>query len=470
MKIVPVILCGGVGSRLWPLSRATYPKQFLEIFSKKQSLFAKTIKRVKTSFFDKPIIVCNQQYEFKVREELAKNSIEPMSIILEPEGRNTTAAIALAALYMQENNLKNRMLVLPADHFIEKFEILTNLLAKVNEHITDELITFGIRPTTYSTAYGYIKKSDNKISEDVFYVEEFVEKPNLSKAKEYVSSGKYFWNSGIFLLTPKGYLSELEKYKPSILDLVQLSYNQSHRINKVILPLVDLFLKIEDISIDYAVLEKSKQVCVCPIDISWSDVGSWDSISKVSSTDVKNNTIIGDVLNVESENSFVYSEDKLTAIVGIKDLIVISSKDAVLVVSKKDSEKVKKIVTLLKESKRKEHLEHLKIYRPWGYYEDIDRGEKFRAKRIVVSPKKKLSLQLHHHRSEHWVVVKGEAEIVVGDKKRVLNEGESTFIPKNTKHRLGNKRSAPLEIVEVQIGGYLEEDDIVRFEDEFGRV
>lgn len=469
MKIVPVILCGGVGTRLWPLSRSTYPKQFLKIFSDKKSLFAQTLKRINNDIFDDPIIVCNKDYEFKVRQELLEQGINAKAIILEPVGRNTAPAIALASLYMRNSSLENQMLVLPADHFIEDFSNFRDLLTKIVNSASDKIVTFGITPLSPSTAYGYIKYSENG-KDHILKVENFVEKPNKGKAEEYLIAGNFLWNSGIFLFDANTYINELVLLKSDIFNAVNKSLIDADKINNVILPASKEFLNSEDISIDYAILEKSKKVFVAPINIKWSDVGSWDSISKVSNKNADGNTIIGDVLSLDSKDNFVYSQDNLTALVDVKDLIIISTKDAVLVSSKKNSEKVKNIVQKLQSLKRKESLEHLRIYRPWGYYEDIDYGDKFRAKRIVVEPNKKLSLQLHNHRSEHWVVVKGVASITIDNKRFELVQGESTFVPKKTKHRLENNTAEILEIIEVQIGDYLGEDDIVRFNDVYGRA
>jgi mannose-1-phosphate guanylyltransferase/mannose-6-phosphate isomerase len=468
--IIPVILCGGVGTRLWPLSRKTNPKQFISIMADHESLFDKTLKRIKSKAFGKPIIVCNEDYEFKVRDALNKFKIAPKAIILEPQGRNTVSAIALAAFYAEKFNIRDNFLILPADHYIQNEQKFIKIIHQLNEVKFDKLVTFGIKPTSPSTAYGYIKKGKRTKEKHLFLVDKFVEKPNLKLARQYINSGNFYWNSGIFLFNPKIFLNELKKFEKNTYNNVEKSISLSQNIGVLCKPEAGSFLASKDVSIDYAILEKSKEVLIYPMEIDWSDVGSWDSIYKVGKKDKKNNSFIGDVVSIYSNNNFVYSVDKLTALIDVKDLIIVSTKDAVLVAKKSSSEKVKEIVEQLKKSKRKEYSDHIRVYRPWGYYENIDYGNGFKTKKIVVNPKGKLSLQKHNHRSEHWVVVSGVATVTNDNKIYEVPAGESTFIPKSTKHRLENKTNNPLEIIEIQIGGYLEEDDIIRYDDIYGRI
>lgn len=468
--IIPVILCGGIGSRLWPLSRKTNPKQFISITSGGETLFDQTLDRVRGKLFDAPIIVCNQAYEFKIREALEKKKISPKVVILEPEGRNTAPAIALAALYAKHNHLQGNLMILPADHYIASPERLVDAVSLCDNQAADNLITFGIVPSSASTAYGYIKKGAQIQKNPIYKVNQFVEKPDVNTACKYVASEEYYWNSGIFLFNPDLYLRELQNYAESIYKNSLKAFEKASYPNHAVCKVDEKsFLLSEDISVDYAVLEKSSNILVCPVAINWSDVGSWDSIYKVGEKDEKNNLFIGDVVEINSKGNFVYSSDKLTALVDVENLVVISTKDAVLVADKSASENVKNIVEQLKSSKRKEYSEHLKIYRPWGYYEDIDQGKNFRVKRISVNPGAKLSLQSHRHRSEHWVVVEGTADVCIGGVRKTLKQGESTFVPIKTKHRLENNTQKPLKIIETQIGDYLGEDDIVRYEDIYGR-
>lgn len=468
--IIPVILCGGVGSRLWPLSRKTNPKQFISIISNNITLFDQTLQRIKGDIFDEPIIVCNEEYEFKIREALHKQNVKPKIIILEPDGRNTAPAIALAAFYAEQNNLEGSFLVLPADHYIEEQEKFIEDISKANKFAKDHLITFGIRPTSPSTAYGYIRKSAQYNQEQgIYQVAEFVEKPDYHTAVSYLNSQEYYWNSGIFLFKPEFYLKELKKFAPKIYSHTSEAINNSVYINELCKPDTAEFLSNTNTSIDYAILEKSKNVLVYPVEITWSDVGSWESIYKISHQDINKNSFIGDVVAIDAQNNFAYSTEKLTTLVNVKNLVVVSTKDAVLVADKSQTEKVKDLVDKLKNFQRKEYSDHLKIYRPWGWFEDINQGSNYRVKRIVVNPRGKLSLQLHNHRSEHWVIIRGQALVTVDELKLTLSQGESTFIPPKTKHRLENETNDPLEIIEVQIGEYLEEDDIIRFEDMYGR-
>ncbi len=469
--IIPVILCGGVGSRLWPLSRKSNPKQFIKISGENHnSLLEETVERISDKeIFDDPIILCNKDYEFKIREILAKKAISPKKIILEPEGRNTAPAIAAACfLAAEKENEDKSLLILPADHYIEDFFKFKANLVDISRLAQSKIITFGIKPTHPSTAYGYIKQGQ-EYGSNIFDAEEFVEKPNKDLAEKYLSSGMYFWNSGIFLLNTKIYLENLKEFEPEIYNNTLLAVKNGSDLGYTFKLENKSFGANKDISIDYAVLEKSKEILLSPTQINWSDVGSWSAVYEIAKKDEEENAIIGDVVAINSNNNLVYSDDMLTTLVGVKDLVVVSTKDAVLVANKNDSEKVKDIVKNLKENERKESDEHLKIYRPWGFYEDINKGKSFRTKQITVNPKSSLSLQSHEHRSEHWVVVEGQAEVTKGDNVLTLKTGESIFIPAKEKHRIANKTDKLLVIIEVQTGSYLGEDDITRYEDIYGR-
>jgi len=471
--MIPVILSGGSGSRLWPLSRESYPKQFLPLTSN-QSMLCETLQRLDgMAELDQPIVVCNEQHRFLVAEQLRGMQVTPQAIVLEPEGRNTAPAVAIAALAALEQDSEALMLVLPADHVIDDIKVFHNSLGVASESARQgKLVTFGVVPTAPEMGYGYIKASEQyDVSQSVraLGVEQFVEKPNVATAESYLASGNYFWNSGMFMFKASCYLEELERHVPEMLSLCKQAYNgATHDMDFVRLE-NDAFMQIKADSIDYAVMEKTDKVVVVPLDAGWNDIGSWSALADVAEPDAQFNIVSGDVLIEDSQNCYVRSEYRLVAALGVDDLVVVETADAVLVASRDKAQEVKRIVERLKLDERSERLHHRRVFRPWGNYESIDEGERFLVKRIVVNPGASLSLQMHEHRAEHWVVVTGTAKVTRGEEVMELHEDESTYIPVGMKHRLENLTDVPLEIIEVQTGGYLGEDDIIRFDDVYGR-
>jgi len=461
MKVL--ILAGGSGTRLWPASRETYPKQFLKLNGKK-SLLQQTIERIlKISSPEDIILLTNEQYKFHVLAELNEISENLTDkILLEPARRNTAPAIALGIKHCLERlsvEPSEVLFVCPSDHIIkpvEKFIEYVRLAEKVAKQ--GYLITFGIKPLYPETGYGYIKITGEDRG-GYYPVERFTEKPNLETVKRFLSEGNYFWNSGMFAFTIETMIEELKLYAPEIYQL----------FNHPLEAMIANFHKMPDISIDYAVMEKSKKVVAIPMDIYWSDIGSWDSLYDVLEKDEKGNVILGNVLTKETEGSLIIGNKRLIATIDLKDLIIVETDDAILIAKKGSAQKVKHIVEELKARNRVEALEHKTVYRPWGEYTVLEEGPRYKIKRIVVKPEAKLSLQMHYHRSEHWVVVKGTAKVTIGDKVMYVHENESAYVPKSTPHRLENPGKVPLEIIEVQNGEYLGEDDIVRFDDEYGR-
>ncbi len=471
--MIPVILSGGSGSRLWPLSRESYPKQFLPLTSE-QSMLCETLQRLDgVDNLSKPIVVCNEQHRFLVAEQLRGMQVLPHSIVLEPEGRNTAPAVAIAALAIMEQGEDALMLVLPADHVIEDISAFHQTLAVARQSAEQgKLVTFGIVPTAPETGYGYIKSNqtyDALAELNAVPVAQFVEKPDMATAESYVASGDYFWNSGMFLFKASCFLSELEQQAPEMLNLCRQAFSgATHDMDFVRLD-NEAFISIKADSIDYAVMEKTDKAVVVPLNAGWNDIGSWSALSDVSNKDEQSNVVSGDVLIESSQNCYVRSEHRLVAALGVQDQVIIETADAVLVASTDKAQEVKRIVERLKLDERSERLHHRRVFRPWGNYESIDEGERFLVKRIVVNPGASLSLQMHEHRAEHWVVVTGTAKVTRGDEVMELHEDESTYIPVGMKHRLENQTNVPLEIIEVQTGGYLGEDDIVRFDDVYGR-
>lgn len=471
-KITPIILSGGSGTRLWPLSRSLNPKQFLNIF-KEESLFAKTIDRVLEQDFNNICVISNDEHRFIVASILQEKNIEADSIILEPIGRNTAPAIALAAFdVIKKHNEDDIMLVMPSDHIIKNKEEFLKIVKESRKLADDFLITFGIKASEAHTGYGYIKIAEKIDNSQNFIVDKFTEKPNKELAQKFIESGDYLWNSGIFMFRAKKYLAELKKLKPEIYELAQKSYQNSKKDLDFIRIDKNYFEKIEDISIDYAVMEKlskDNKIAVAKIDVGWDDVGNFDAISNNSKKDENQNNKIGDVISYKTKNSYINSQYGLTATVGVEDLIIVNLKDVVLVANKNNAQEVKKIYQEVKKQNRSEYQTHTKVLRPWGSFEVLDSGDGFKVKKIVVKPNSSLSLQLHHKRSEHWIIIKGTAFITKDQEKFELKKGESTFISKEQKHRLENKTQENLEIIEVQTGEYLGEDDIVRFDDIYGR-
>lgn len=473
MKITPVILSGGSGSRLWPVSRRFVPKQFIDFFGK-ESLFNKTILRTrKRELFSDPIIVCNNEHRFLAVDELKKINVTPKSIILEPVAKNTAPAIAIAALDVMAKKGKKEdiILIMPSDHIIKSEKKFVEAVKKAIPAVEDEyLVTFGIDPTSPETEYGYIKKSKKLKDEDgVFEVESFVEKPPLSEAKKFVASNSYLWNSGIFMVKASRYLELLQKLRGELFVNCCSSYNRASKDLEFIRVDIEEFDKCLNISIDHAIAEKANKVCVVPIDVGWSDVGSWQAISDISEKDADDNSIVGDVVTLDTENCYINAADKMVTTIGVKDLIIVSLKDSVLVANKNNAQDVKKLFSILMDQKREECDSHIKTMRPWGSFETLEVSDRFKVKSLRVNPGASLALQMHNHRAEHWVVVKGTAYVTCGTREFVLKEDESTYIPIGKKHRLENRGKIPLEIIEVQSGDYLEEDDVIRFSDIYGR-
>lgn len=469
--IVPVILAGGSGSRLWPLSRQHYPKQLLKLFGDKTMLQQTILRLSGLPNLGVPIVVCNVEHRFMVAEQLNEIGFSNSAIILEPLARNTAPALALAALHSQQIQPDATLLVLSADHMIrdvEEFQrtVLIAAKAAAEEH----LVTFGVQPTHPETGYGYIKTDQHRENgENVFPVEQFVEKPNLATAESYLAAGCYYWNSGMFVFKAGVFLEELTKHSPDVVASAEQARVSAIRDLDFIRVDKESFSKAPNISIDYALMEKSSNVVCVPLNANWSDVGDWKSFWDVSQKDHAGNSFIGDSIDVGSSNTLVFSHDKLVATLGVNNLMVINTPDAVLVADKSKAQEVKAIISQIEKQSRKEHLQHREIYRPWGCYDAIDDGDRYQVNRIRVKPGASLSLQVHHHRAEHWIVVKGTALVQKNDDVMLLSENESTYIPVGTKHRLSNPGKIPLEIVEVQSGPYLEEDDVIRYEDSYGR-
>ena len=467
--IIPVILSGGSGTRLWPLSRKLHPKQFIELMGK-TTLFQEAILRLPESI-ENPLIICNEEHRFLAAEQLRKINKEPKNIILEPVGRNTAPAIALAALKSIKESEDAILLVLSADHLIQdmdKFHQAIALATKQAEQ--NKLVTFGIAPNKIETGYGYIKANISK-NKNYYDIDEFVEKPDYKTAKKYVDSGGYFWNSGMFMFKASVYLSELEKYEPEILSACQKSCQTEFYDLDFIRLNEQEFLKCPSQSIDYAVMEKTKNASMVILDANWNDVGSWTALWDSQVKDNDDNLVVGDVILDKVSDTYVHStSNRLVSVIGLSNLIVVDTQDAVLVTNKEHAQDVKNIVEKIKKSGRLESDQHRKIFRPWGYYDSIDRGEGFQVKRILVNPGQKLSLQKHNHRSEHWVVVKGKAQVTCGEKTFQLIENQSTYISLGKVHRLENIEDTPLEIIEIQTGSYLGEDDIIRIDDDYERA
>ncbi|MFC3114988.1 mannose-1-phosphate guanylyltransferase/mannose-6-phosphate isomerase [Cellvibrio fontiphilus] len=464
--ILPVIMAGGSGSRLWPLSRDLMPKQFLNLDGKSTMLQA-TIKRLNGLDTLPPLVICNEEHRFIAAEQLRQLNQLNNNIILEPAGRNTAPAIALAALAALKKGLDPLLLVLAADHIIlDEVEFRRIVCAAIPCAEQNKLVTFGIVPTAPETGYGYIQAANSQAiagAETAYVVQQFVEKPNLQTAEKYLASGDYYWNSGMFLFKASVYLDNLKEYRPDIFAACELAMENIDpdldfiRVNK------DAFLKCPDDSIDYAVMEKTDSAVVIPLDAGWSDVGSWSSLWEVSEKNIEGNSHKGDVLSFNSQNNYVFAETGLVATVGLENTIVVQTKDAVLVASKDHVQDVKAIVQNLKKSGRPEHRVHREVYRRWGKQDSIDTGYRYQVKRITVMPEQKVSMQMHHHRSEHWIVVSGTARVNVAGKESILTENQSIYIPLGTAHSLENPGKIPLELIEVQSGAYLGEDDIVRF-------
>lgn len=469
--LYPVILSGGSGTRLWPLSRTALPKQFLPLVTD-QTLFQETLLRVQgAEQMSDPIVVCNIEHRFLAAEQLLEIGLKPLSMILEPEGRNTAPAVAVAAIAALDKNPDAVLLVLPADHVIRDTEgFLTAIETAVALANQGKLVTFGIKPHEAATGFGYIEQGIPLDGANAYAVARFVEKPDVQTAKNFLESGRFFWNSGMFVFKASVYLEELEQYSPDIYASSKLAWQTSthdedfSRLDKA------AFSECRSDSIDYAVMERTSRAAMVTVDIGWSDIGSWSALAEEGPKDVHGNVLRGDTYVAQSENCYIRAESRLVAAIGLKDVVIVETSDAVLVTHKDNAQHVKQAVEFLKQAERSEHLVHRRVYRPWGYYEGIDLGDRYQAKRIVVKPGAKLSLQMHHHRAEHWVVVSGKAKVTRGEDMLVLYADQSTYIPLGVKHRLENVGTGPLCLIEVQSGSYLGEDDIVRFEDDYYRT
>lgn len=467
-KIIPIIMAGGSGTRLWPLSRTQYPKQFLTLGLGEHTLLQATALRLAGTAYDDPIVICNEEHRFLVAEQLRAINITP-TIILEPIGKNTAPAIALATLYLKKLGKENvPVLVLPADHLIKDQDALNASIQNAMDLVQqNKLVTFGIVPTHAETGYGYIKVGEPILQG--YHISEFVEKPNQVTAQRYIDSQQYLWNGGIFAFSSQQYLNELTKFAPDIIQSCQSAIDKSQtdldfiRIDKA------SFENCPSDSIDYAVMEKTTNGAIVPLNAGWNDIGSWSSLWDIQHKDDDGNVIFGDVIIHQSTNNYCHSENRLVALLGVENLIVVETKDAILIANKDNAQDIKKIAETLKQNNRQEYHSHREMYRPWGKYDSIDYADRYQVKRITVNPKQKLSVQMHHHRSEHWVVVKGTAKIYKGNESFLLTENESVYIPLGEIHALENPGILPLELIEVQSGSYLGEDDIVRFTDMYGR-
>ena len=469
-NIYPVGLSGGSGTRLWPLSRTALPKQFLPLLSER-TLFQETVLRLKgLPNVSAPLVVCNNDHRFLAAEQMQAIGTQPLLHILEPAGRNTAPAVAVAALAALDRSEDAILLVMAADHLIRDVEGFQSAIRKAGALAQqDRLVTFGIRPDYPATGFGYIEQGIALAEEDSFSVARFVEKPDLDTAKAFLASGKFFWNSGMFVFKASVYLAELEAHRPDIHKAAELAWqNSTHDLDFCRLHESD-FAACPSESIDYAVMERTKSAALVCVDIGWNDIGSWSSLAEVSEQDARGNSVRGDVYIAETQGSYVRAESRMVATIGVRDLVVVETADAVLVMHKDMAQDVKHAVEYLKQAERTEHLVHRRVYRPWGYYEGIDMGERFQVKRIMVKPAAKLSLQMHYHRAEHWIVVSGTAKVTCGDRVELLHENQSTYIPIGQTHRLENVGKLPLFMIEVQSGSYLGEDDIVRFQDDYKR-
>jgi mannose-1-phosphate guanylyltransferase/mannose-6-phosphate isomerase len=468
-KIYPVILSGGAGSRLWPLSRSLYPKQLLPLSSEK-TMIQETALRTSNDRFTRPLVICNEAHRFIVAEQMQEVGVRPLRIVLEPAGRNTAPAIAAAARILVDEDPDAVMAVLPSDHVIADRKAFEAALDRGTEAaLAGHLVTFGMQPTAPETGYGYIQQGA-ALTPGSFKVERFIEKPDRERAGAMVAQSGYLWNSGMFLFKAAVLLKEIEKLCPQILAAVVPAVQKAVADIDFFRLDVKSFAASPSASIDYAVMEHTALAAVVPAAFGWSDVGSWSALWEISDKDQSGMVSVGDVMTVDCKDSYLRGDGVLVAGVGLNDIIVVATEDAVLVAERRHVQEVRKIVESLKEKKRSEGDLHRKVYRPWGYYQSVDAGSRFQVKQITVRPGAKLSLQMHHHRAEHWIVVEGTALITRNDETFLLRENESTFIPIGTKHRLENPGKVPLKLVEVRSGVYLSEDDVVRFEDTYGRV
>lgn len=469
--LIPLILSGGSGTRLWPISRKNLPKQFLSLAGN-ETLFQQTVQRaLRLPDVAAPVVVASDDHRFLAAEQLQELKVADASILLEPIARNTAPAIAVGALQALAKDRDAIILVLPADHLIGDSESFGDAVAKARplaEH--GWLVTFGIRPDRPETGFGYIRRG-NALEEGSFQVDQFVEKPKLDVAERYLASGQYDWNSGMFMFRASRYLEELDVHAPAMLEAARAAFAKANTDLDFIRLEAQAFSSAPSDSIDYAVMEKTARAAVVPVACGWSDIGSWDALWLAAEKDSNGNHLEGDVIALDTRGSLVRSHDRhLVATVGLEDVVVVTTPDATLVARRDASQDVKKIVDELKAAGRSEHDLHRVVRRPWGMYDSLENGDRFQVKRIVVKPGAALSLQMHHHRAEHWIVVKGVAEVTCDDKVFLLAENQSTYLPLGSKHRLRNPGKVPVELIEVQSGSYLGEDDIVRFDDVYGRA
>lgn len=470
-NIIPVVLSGGSGSRLWPLSRSMRPKQFIGV-TEAHTLFQLTLERVRQlDGAVAPMIVANHEHRFLAAEQARSVGIHHSTILLEPVGRNTAPAIAVAAMQARANGDDPLMLVTPSDHVIDDTRVFADAVALAAKAAADgALLTFGIVPDRAETGYGYVMTGDRLNPSEVYRVARFVEKPNLETAKQYVASGQYFWNSGMFMFRASVFLEELEKYRPDILTAAQQAWSKAHQDLDFIRLDQELFAACPAESVDYAVMEKTAKAAMVALNAGWNDVGAWPAVWQSQNKDAMGNAGRGDVLFEAAQRCYVHADHRLVVALGTEDLFVIETSDAVLVGHKNRAQDVKKVVERLQQDKRKETDFHREVFRPWGSFDSIDLGEKYQVKRITVVPGAKLSLQYHHHRAEHWIVVSGTAKVRIGEQTQLLAENQSVYIPVGETHSLENPGDIPLELIEVQSGSYLGEDDIVRLEDIYGRA
>jgi len=473
--IYPVILSGGSGTRLWPLSRAMYPKQFIRFFSGQNASFLATaLTRLnQKSGFRPPILLCNNDHRFLVREEVERADLAPLAIVLEPVGRNTAPAIAVAALLALKDDPDAILAVMPSDHVVNDEARFVEAVRRAAEvAATGKLVLFGIKPTEPHTGYGYIKQGKPLAGFDgtAYAVESFAEKPDHVTAEAYLKAGSYFWNSGIFVLSAKTYPDEIARLEPLILEAARMALaNATEDLDFLRLDKAS-FSASPNISIDYAVMEKTDAAAMLPLDVGWNDVGSWSSLWDIAPRDDNGNFVHGDAVLEDTTDCYVHSEKAIVSTIGVKNLVIVDTPDALLVADKSRTQDVSKIVKRLKNSNRKEHEQHLRNYRPWGYFETLNIGPRFQVKLLHVKPGGKLSMQMHHHRSEHWIVVQGTARVVIGENEQLVRENESVYIFATQWHRLENPGKVPVEIIEVQIGSYLGEDDILRTDDIYHRA
>lgn len=467
-NVYPVILSGGSGTRLWPLSREAYPKQFLDLFGE-HSLFQQTSKRLNDPLFTAPIILTNQDHRFLVAEQMREVGISPEAIVLEPVGRNTAPAALIAALMALRQDDNNLVLLLPSDHVVSDNQgFVRSVRLGINAAKAGHFVTFGVRPATPETGYGYIETVPG--GAEVLDVARFVEKPSRKKAESYMDSGLFYWNSGIFLAAAKSVIEAFEIHAPQMLEHCQAALDQAENDLDFLRLDKETYARCENISLDYAIMEKISGIKCVPLETGWNDLGAWPALWDIMDKDSNGNVTTGDVILHDTTNSYVHCADgACLSLIGLDNVIAVATADAILMAPKERAQDVSHVVKHLRAEGREEVVDHTRVYRPWGWYERLSIGARFQVKCLMVKPGAKLSLQSHHHRAEHWVVVSGTAEVTLDGKVFLLSENESTYIPIGTKHRLGNPGKVPALLIEVQSGSYLKEDDIVRYEDDFGR-